>query len=207
MDRYAEFFAFVGAPGRGKTTQLIQAIEFKLSKGDRALVIVPDLKEKAWFPYFAKNGIIASEDLEEKFNPNFKGVQLVEYEEKITFPFLQKLFKKNDLKNLNLVLDDPWYIEGRPEQDLLKVVKRARQMSCDVWTNAHHLDQIPQALIPYITVYGLMYTRGPIVLRRKQLGHLEEAKMYVDRVAGVSRTNKLKYHHIAYIKEDGTKYC
>ena len=203
-ERIAHFIMILGAQGRGKTTVLLDALKHKISLEDRALVILPDQSEKAWFPYYP---VINSEDLEEQFDPNFKGICLIEWEEKITFPFLLKLFKSGKLKNLNLVLDDPQYMlpPNRPEKEIIRICSRTRQYGIDIWSNAHGYDQIPPSFISYITVYGLMYTRGDIINRADQLGHHAPIVKRVNQIAGETPENNPNFHYIEFFNKNGEK--
>jgi len=204
MERYSEFTAIIGAPGRGKTTLLLEILKKLLKLGDRVLVIIPDQSEPAWFPFYP---VINAEELETDFNPNFKGVCLVEWEEKITFPFLLKQFKSGALKNLNFVLDDPTYLASpnRPEKELIRILSRKRQYCIDVWSNAHSYDQLPQPFFQYITVYGLMFTDGEIINRLTQIKHHVEIKKRVDTIAGQRKENNKNYHYIEFFTKDGNK--
>lgn len=203
-DRYSHFTFIAGAPGRGKTTVLLQLLTQLVNGGDRALVILPDQSEPAWFPYYP---VINAEDLEEQFNPNFTGICCIEWEEKITFPFLLKLFKKGLLKDLNLVLDDPTYAASpnRPEKELIRIMSRKRQYCIDIWSNAHSYDQIPQTFFQYITVYGLMFTDGEIINRLNQVPHHVPIKKRIDAIAGQRKENNPNYHYIEFFTKDGEK--
>lgn len=203
-ERIALFTMILGAQGRGKTTLMLNAIKHKLSLGGRALVVLPDQSEKAWYPYYP---VINSDELEEKFNPNFTGVCLIEWEDRITFPFLLKKFKAGILKDLDLVLDDPQYMlpPNRPEKEVIRLCSRTRQYGVDIWSNAHGYDQIPLPFIQYITTYGLMYTRGDITNRANQLGHHIPIMQRVNEIAGESRTNNPNYHYVEFFTKDGVK--
>lgn len=217
-NRYAEFFEIIADPGRGKTELLINALLSKLRSGDRALIVLPDQSEPAWFPFYREskptakypfiiNNLIDADELEEKFNPNFEGIQLIEFEEKSTFPLLYKYFKAGQLKNLNLVFDDPQYLGSKPEKEMIRILSRKRQYSCDIWSNAHSHDQVPNSFFQYITVYGLGHTSAEIINRKDQLpkSHLT-IKKEVDRIANVERGNP-KYYFFTFYKKDGTLYC
>lgn len=204
QNRYADFITFVAAPGRGKTKLLIDAIKQKLKNGERVLVVLPDQSEPAWFPWYT-NGVIDAEDLEKKFNPNFKGVCLVEYEEKLTFPFLYKLFKSGKLKDLDLVLDDPQYVGEKPEKELIRILSRKRQHGTDIWSNFHSHDQIPTKFFQYITIYGVGYTEAEIILRKEQLGEVhKKIKQQVDSIANVPKGHK-NYYHFHFCNKLGEK--
>ena len=201
-NRYCEFVEIIAAPGRGKTHQLIQILETKLNAGERSLVIVPDGSEPAWFNY----PTIFSDDLEEKFNPNFKGILCIEYEEKLTLPFVYKLFKEGKLKDLNFVLDDPFYCDPRPEPEIRKILARKRQYMIDCFSNAHSYDRVPPLFFSYITIFGLGYTETGIVNRREQLepdytSHVQK-RGEVNAIANVEKDN-INYHHFQYYRRDG----
>ena len=143
-ERYSHFIAVVGAPGRGKTTLVVNGITQKIKKGDRALIIIPDRNEKAWYPYY--NQLVEPENIED-FNPNFKGVCVMEYKKGVTFQYLLPLMQKGVLRDLNVVLDDPYYAHRNPEEQLITMLSRQRQFQIDTWTNAHGFDQLPPTIV------------------------------------------------------------
>jgi len=202
MVRIEEFAVIIGAPGRGKSTSLLDIIKAKQSVGERTIVVVPDQSEKTWYPYYP---VINAEDLDSKFDLKFKGVQIIEYEEKITFPFLYDLLKSGKLRDLNLVLDDPFYVEeGRPENQLMRIIKRRRQNKLDVFTTAHDFDNIPKAFFAYLTVFGLHYTSAPIKNRKDQVSYeIKKHKLEIDIQANVDRSNP-EYYHKRFFRLDGT---
>lgn len=202
--RYGEFIEIIGAPGRGKTKLLVDSLNLKVKQGDRALVVLPDQSEEAWFPYFP---VIEAEDLEQKFDPNFKGICLIEWEEKLTFPFLLDLFKTRKLKNLNLVLDDPTYAASpnQPEKELIRILSRKRQYCLDVWSNAHSYDQVPKQFFQYITIYGLMFTSAEIKNRLGEVPHHVPIKKRVDSIAGQRKDNNPNYHYCEFFYKNGEK--
>ncbi len=203
MERYADFTEFISAQGRGKTKQLIDILNFKVnSKGERALVILPDMSEQAWFDY----PTIYADDLEELFDKDFTGVVCIEYEENQTFPFLYNQFKYEGLKRLNLVLDDPHYVEGRPEKELIRILARKRQYEIDIFSNAHSYDQVPAIFFPYISIFAVGFTETEIVNRKQQLGgdfpiHSKLRKS-INFYAGTDKT-KPEYFNFLYFKRNG----
>lgn len=201
MKRLEEFIAIIGAPGRGKTTALINTIKAKLRAGERTIVIVPDQSESAWFPYYP---VINAESLKEKFNVNFKGILIVEYEEKLTFPFLYNLLQNGIIKNLNIVFDDPFYVEeGRPEKALMRIIKRRRQYSADVFTTSHSMDNIPKVFFPYLTAFGLLPTDAPIENRVKQVSKkIIQHKEEIDDIGDVKFGHK-NYHYMRWFRRNG----
>ena len=202
MERLEEFAVIIGAPGRGKTTTEVNVIQQKLKVDERTIVVVPDQSEKAWYPYYP---VINADKLEKDFDVNFTGVKIIEYEEKSTFPFLYDLLEKGIIKDLNIVLDDPFYVEeGRPEKELMRIIKRRRQYSIDVFTTAHDFDNIPKAFFTYLTVFGLMYTSAPIINRVKQVSEgILQHKKEIDKIANVPFGHP-NYHYIRWFKLDGT---
>jgi hypothetical protein len=207
-ERPAEVFAIIGAPNRGKTTFLIDKLTYLMDNcNDRVLLIVPELNEKAWFPFFKDNPLLEFGcNLEEKFNPTWKGVQIMEYEEDVTFPFLwEKLRSCQEFKNFNLVLDDPIYMEERPEKKIPYVIKRKRQNEFDVWTTAHSFDDLPRKLLSLITVYIVGHTLDEITLRKTQLGHFTPIKNRINQETNVPFGNKA-YHIFKAFHRDGKPY-
>jgi hypothetical protein len=201
--RYADFTEIIGTAGRGKTTQLLNILNYKVQKkGERCLVVIPDGSEKAWFDY----PTIFSDDLETDFDINFEGILCIEYEENLTFPFLYKKFKHDGLANLNLVLDDPFYAEGRPEKEIRMILARKRQWAIDIFSNSHSYDQVPPIFFPYITIFGLGYTEAEIVNRRKQLGeHFDihcRMRNAVNKFAGLDKS-KPEYYNFVYFLKNG----
>lgn len=205
MSRFADFTEIIASPGRGKTTELIKILEHKVkNKGERCLVVLPDTSEKAWWNY----PMIFSDDLESDFDKNFKGIVTIEYEENITFPFLYEQFKYEGLNNLNLVLDDPFYAEGRPEKQIRMILARKRQYGIDIFSNAHSYDQVPPIFFPYITIFGVGYIEAEIKNRRLELGedfntHVN-IRRQVNNYAGINK-NDPKYHTFYYFKRNGEK--
>ncbi len=203
QDRYSHFIAIVGAPGRGKTTAIINPIEKKISKGDRALVIIPDRQEKAWYPYY--NQLLKHNEYD-RFDPNFKGVCILEYKKKHTFPFLLELFENGDLKDLNLILDDPKYARKNPEEQLIDILARQRQYKIDTWTNAHGFDQLPPDFFEYITIYGVFFTNGRIRNRVDDIPEIVPVKERVDRIAGVTpKEINPNFHYVEFVNKLGEK--
>lgn len=200
-ERYCEFTEIIAAAGRGKTTLLINILETKLKAGERSLVIVPDLSEPAWFNY----PTIMSDDLETEFNPDFKGILCIEYEEKVTFPFIYKLFKEAKLKDLNLVLDDPFYCDPTPESHIMKILARKRQYMIDIFSNAHSYDRVPPKFFTYITLFCLGYTEASILNRKEELAEFYSAhvqkKAEIDRIANVPKGHP-NYYYFEFYKKD-----
>jgi hypothetical protein len=201
MSRYADFTEIIATAGRGKTTQLLNILKHKVERNnERCLVVIPDGSEKAWFDY----PTIFHDDLETDFDPNFTGIVCIEYEENITFPFLYDQFKNHGLSNLNLVLDDPHYAEGRPEKEIRMILARKRQWAIDIFSNAHSYDQVPPIFFPYITIFGLGYTEAEIVNRRKQLGMDYEThcriRQQVNDYAGRDNSRPEYFNFIYFLK-------
>ena len=203
MERAEEFVVIIGASDRGKTTTELGIIKAILSAGERTIVIVPDQSEKAWYSYYP---VINAEKLESDFDVNFTGIKILEYEDKVTFPFLYNLFEKGIIKDLNIVLDDPFYVEeGRPEKELMRIIKRKRQYSIDIFTTAHDFDNIPKAFFTYLTVFGLHYTSAPIINRLRQVSEgILRQKKQIDNIANVPKGHK-NYHYKRLFKKDGTE--
>ncbi len=200
LERFSHFIAVVGAPGRGKTTLLIEALLKKIDMGDRALVIVPDRNEQIWYPYYP---VINADNLEKSFNPNFKGICVIEYKKGVTFKFLLKMFESGKLKDLNLVLDDPNYARRNPEEEIITILSRLRQFQTDAWTNGHSIDYLPPDFFQYITIYGIMYTRAEIKNRLDEVPHLVDVKRRVDRTAGEKREGNPNYHYVEFVNKEG----
>lgn len=201
MERVEEFAVIIGAPDRGKTTIEVNKILEKLAVGERTIVIIPDQSEKAWYPYYP---VINAEKLETNFDVNFTGIVIIEYEEKVTFPFLYNLFEKKIIKDLNLVLDDPFYVEeGRPEKELMRIIKRKRQYSIDIFTTSHDFDNIPKAFFTYLTTFCLLYTSAPIINRLRQVSEgILKHKKEIDNIANVPKGHP-NYHYKRWFKKDG----
>jgi hypothetical protein len=203
MERYADFTEFISAQGRGKTKNLVDILKYKVEvKGERAIVILPDTSEPAWFDY----PIIYSDDLEETFDKDFKGIICIEYEENETFEFLYNQFKRSGLKRLNFVLDDPYYVEGRPEKPLIRILARKRQYEIDIFSNAHSYDQVPAIFFPYISIFAVGFTETEIVNRKQQLGadypvHCK-LRRNINAYAGTDKTNK-NYYNFLFFKRNG----
>lgn len=201
--REPDFIEIIAAPGRGKTTLLINALKERLKNGDRVLIVLPDQSEAAWVPFIKRFGVINAENLEEQFNPNFKNVCLVEFEEKITFEFLFNQFKKGVLKDLILVLDDPQYLNSSPEKALIRILSRKRQFKADIFSNAHSFDQVPQKFFQYITLYGLGHTTAEIILRKDQLPKaIIDLKKRVDNISNVPK-GKPNYYYYEFFNKFG----
>jgi hypothetical protein len=197
-DRYPEFVEIIAAPGRGKSTDLEKVINSKAN--ERFLVIIPDTSEPLWHKYPLING----DDIEEEFNPDFEGVLCVEQEEKLTFPYLYKLFKEEKLKGLNLILDDPVYAEEYCEKELVRILKRKRQYDIDIFSTSHSYDEVPPKFFSFITIYSLGYTEGELNNRRGNLGssyskHLEHHNE-VNRLAGIDKSKPEYYLRRAFRK-------
>lgn len=156
--REAQFMAFIGKPGTGKTTLMKNFIEGMVNKKRRRAIIVdPDGQEQAW--YRTSNGkdipLYKSAD---QIPAKFKGIVVVEYQaskkdEPGTMEILQKRLS-SDLKSTILVLDDAnFYCDGQPEEALKQILARKRQYQCDIFTTAHSLSRVPKFFFTFITNY------------------------------------------------------
>ena len=193
--RYAYFLALISARGRGKTTILNNIVKKAISKGDRVLVIVPDLGESAWFEY----PVLLEDEFEAQFDPNFKGVLVVKYDVLggTTVPFIYHLVNQLKLKDLTLIFDDPKYFQNSPPPELDLLLSRCRQSSIDLVTTVHGYDQIPPPFFTYLTSFGLGYTTSAILNRRPHLsdnyGAHVKARQKINQLANVERDNKNYY--------------
>lgn len=198
MERHPEFVEIIAAPARGKSTDLEKIINSK--PNERFLVIIPDTSEPLWHKYPVING----DDLEEEFDPNFEGVLCIEQEEKVTFPYLYQLFKDEELKGLNLILDDPVYAEEYCEKELIRILKRKRQYDIDIFSTSHSYDEVPPKFFSFITIFSLGYTEGELKNRKGNLGsaynvHLQYHEE-INAIAGTDKSDPNYYYRRAFRK-------
>lgn len=192
MSRSAEFTEIIGQPRCGKTTFLLNTINDLVKNGDRALIIDPDGAEPAWFkfPIIEKSS----------FDPEFKGIKVMQYEDDETFDFLLDQMQTGKLKNLNLVLDDAnVYAESHIEQPLKTILRRKRQYMVDIWATAHGYTDVPPKFFTFITQYVLFETSDEIDRRKKEIPSFEK---HLEIKRRVDLTNK----KTPYYKEFFNKY-
>lgn len=188
--RQPKMFSIFAKPGAGKTTKLIEIIKRKVAAGDRAIVVDPDGAEEAWDQFKRYESITQVPD-------NFKGVVVVEWQEKVTFANIRNRCmardaQGNDTKrpkwgNFMLVLDDPnTYAHPNVEDELQNLLRRKRQYGIDIWTTAHGWSECPQGFLRFIDVYILGPTsatpqeRAGLLGGREVVARHQQAKNVID---------------------------
>ena len=152
--RQPKMFNFVGQPGSGKTTKLIEAVNAKLKNGGRVLIVDPDGAEEAWDKFKRLDKGI--NDLK----PDFKGAVVIDYDPQSktttgTFEHLwNELIKPGKLKNFTLVLDDPnVYAKDKLIPELINLLRRKRQHNYDIFTTSHGWGETPKRFFDFIDIY------------------------------------------------------
>lgn len=201
MARQPKMYAYFAKPGAGKTTALIQRINARLKKGDRAIVVDPDGCEPAWDKYKRVDSVL-------QIPADFKGVYVVPHEEGETFRDIMQQCKKRKLVNFMLVLDDPnVYATPKPEEELGYLLKRKRQFGMDILTTAHGWGECPQAFMRFIDIYIIGPTDSTPAERQSLLTKAvaERHMQWKQKVDNAKAKNESTYPW-AVITRDGRKF-
>lgn len=140
-----------GTNGTGKTTVMlntaIEYLERNYRTGKRVLCCLPDDGER-------KYDVIKEITLEEHSLNNFSGIKKVFIEDKSDFEMIYKTYTAKTSAGFNglCVFDDLGVLLNRRPEEVLKMLRRRRQMNMDMLWNFHGLTtDMPRSFWSFLT--------------------------------------------------------
>ena len=158
MSRGAKVIHFMAHKKRGKTFLIKKFLEAKVAQTGRGIVIDPHGAEPAWNgPKYERLESI------DELTPDFKGIKVLFYEEKKTFPQLWAMIQEHKLSKFPIVFDDlNAYAQTGMEDKQRVFFVLSRNKGIDILSTAHNWYETPRKIFGTIDVFVLGPTNsGP----------------------------------------------
>jgi hypothetical protein len=184
MSRGAKVIHFMAHKKRGKTHLIKNGFLLpKVAQAGRGIVIDPHGAEPEWNgPQFER--LESVHDLK----PDFKGIKVLFYEEKETFPVLWDMIQTHKLSGFPIVFDDlNAYAQTGMEKKQKIFFVLSRNKGIDILCTAHNWYETPAKIFGTIDVFVLGPTNdGPEARADKLKGGALEKHQYWKKIADAS---------------------
>lgn len=187
-----------GTNGTGKTTVMLETaikyLEQNFRSGKRVLCCIPDDGER-------KYDVIKEIPLEEHALNNFVGIKKLYIEQEKDFGFLYSVYSSRRSAGFNgmAVFDDLGVLMNRRPENILKLLRRRRQINMDMLWNFHGLKtDIPLQFWSFVTDIILFKTGGDYknTMERIDYNKREEFEKMYFRVEENAKSNPYYFERL-----------
>lgn len=156
--RQQDMVLIFGTNGTGKTTQMLEGaidyLESNYKYGKRVLCCIPDDGER-------KYDVISEITSEPHQLENFSGIKKIIIEDKGTFDVMLRTYTAKTSIGFNglCIFDDMGVVLSRRPEEVLRLLRRRRQMNMDMLWNFHGLTtDMPRSFLGFATKIVLFRT-------------------------------------------------